>query len=286
MNKPNKVMGIMFISNFFLATLQIIVGFIGKSSAVIADGVHTFSDLVTDLVAIIGNIMSLKPADSKHPDGHGKIEYLTSIAIGITILILGFLLITDSFSNELVVPNILVVIVTIITIVSKLILSKYLLNKGVEYKNSILIASGKESFVDVISSLVVLISVILMQFSNEIPFLLYADKIGAILVSLFILKTGFNIISENVSYIIGEQETDSKYIGKVKELILKHDKVESIVTLNVLKYGPYYKLEADITMNGNLNLKTVHETVDLIENELKIKHKVNRITIHVSPKND
>lgn len=286
MNKPNKVMSVMFFSNLFLATSQIIIGFIGNSAAIVADGVHTFSDLITDLVAIIGNIMSLKPADEKHPDGHGKIEYLTSITIGITILVLGFLLIGDSFTNKLIIPNVAVVIITIITIVSKLILSRYLLNKGQEYKNTILIASGRESFVDVLSSLVVLVSVLLMQFSNEIPMLIYSDQIGSILVSLFILKTGFNIIKENISYIIGEQETDLKYLNKVNKLILKHDKVHSIVTLNVLKYGPYYKLDADITMDGDLSLKVVHNILDQIEVELKTRHKVKHITIHVSPKND
>lgn len=286
MNKPNKVMSVMFVSNLFLATSQIIIGFFGNSAAIIADGVHTFSDLITDLVAIIGNIMSLKPADEKHPDGHGKIEYLTSITIGITILVLGFLLIGDSFTNKLVVPNVAVVIITIITIVSKLILSRYLLNKGQEYKNTILIASGRESFVDVLSSLVVLVSVLLMQFSNEIPMLIYSDQIGSILVSLFILKTGYNIIKENISYIIGEKETDLKYLNKINKSILKHDKVHSIVTLNVLKYGPYYKLDADITMDGSLTLKVVHNVLDQIEIELKTKHKVKHITIHVSPKND
>lgn len=286
MNKPNKVMSVMFFSNLFLATSQIIIGFLGNSAAIIADGVHTFSDLITDLVAIIGNIMSLKPADEKHPDGHGKIEYLTSITIGITILVLGFLLIGDSFTNKLIIPNVAVVIITIITIVSKLILSRYLLNKGQEYKNTILIASGRESFVDVLSSLVVLVSVLLMQFSNEIPMLIYSDQIGSILVSLFILKTGFNIIKENISYIIGEKETDLKYLNKINKSILKHDKVHSIVTLNVLKYGPYYKLDADITMDGDLSLKVVHNVLDQIEIELKTKHKVKHITIHVSPKND
>lgn len=286
MSKPNKVMSVMFFSNLILSTSQIIIGFLGNSSAIVADGVHTLSDLITDLVAIIGNIMSLKPADEKHPDGHGKIEYLTSLTIGATILALGFLLIGDSFSKELVVPNLIVVTITIITIVSKLVLSKYLLNKGYEYKNTILIASGKESFVDVISSLVVLISVVLMQFSTEIPVLIYADQIGSILVSLFIIRTGFTIAKENLSNIIGEKETDHKYINKVNDVILKNDKVHSIVTLNVLKYGPYYKLDADITMDGNLTLKVVHNILDEIEKELKTKHKVKHITIHVSPKND
>lgn len=286
MSKPNKVMSVMFFSNLILSTSQIIIGFLGNSSAIIADGVHTLSDLITDLVAIIGNVMSLKPADEKHPDGHGKIEYLTSLTIGATILSLGFLLIGDSFGKKLVVPNLIVVIITIITIFSKLILSKYLLNKGYEYKNTILIASGKESFVDVISSLVVLISVVLMQFSKEIPALIYADQIGSILVSLFIIRTGFTITKENLSNIIGEKETDNKYINEINNIILKNNKIHSIVTLNILKYGPYYKLDADITMDGSLTLKVVHNILDEIEKEIKTKYKVKHINIHVSPKND
>ena len=89
MDKIAKVMGVSIITNIFLSIVKIITGLIGKSSALIADGIHSFSDLSTDFIAIIGNYLSRKPADEKHPYGHGKIEYITSIIISLVILFLG-----------------------------------------------------------------------------------------------------------------------------------------------------------------------------------------------------
>ena len=90
MRKENKVMVVSMIVNAFLALIKVVFGIICYSTALVADGFHSFSDLATDLFAIIGNILSTKPADDKHPFGHGKLEYLTSLGIGLIILFVGF----------------------------------------------------------------------------------------------------------------------------------------------------------------------------------------------------
>ena len=151
MNKVTKVLLVSSITNIFLSIIKLIFGFIGKSSALIADGIHSFSDLSTDIIAILGNKLALKPADKEHPFGHGKTEYITSMIIGVIIIILGLGLINEVFNKEITIPSILVVIVSIFTIISKYIVSYYIYKKGVEYKNNILIASGKESRTDVYS---------------------------------------------------------------------------------------------------------------------------------------
>ena len=109
MRKENKVMLTSMIVNSFLSIIKIIVGIVGKSSALIADGIHSFSDLFTDVFAIFGNLLSRKPADLKHPFGHGKFEYLTSMGIGLVILFVGFSIIYNSYNNKIVIPSILVV---------------------------------------------------------------------------------------------------------------------------------------------------------------------------------
>ena len=200
-----------FLTNFFLSIFKIISGIIFHSSALIADGIHSFSDLVTDVVAIIGNTFSLKPADREHPYGHGNAEYLTSIVIGSIIIIIGLILIGSVVDKEIVIPNVLVVVVSFITIVVKMILSRYLIKKGIMHKNNILIASGKESSADVVSSIIVLISGILMQFTNTIEIFKYADIIASIIVGIFIIHTGFSILKENISQILGRREDDEEF---------------------------------------------------------------------------
>lgn len=284
MNNISNIMKVSFITNFLLSLFKVIGGILGSSSALIADGIHSFSDLLTDIIAIFGSGFSNKPADLKHPYGHGKLEYLTSILIGAIVIIIGLTLIGNVSRSEIVIPSFLVIIVSLITIISKYILSSYLIKKGKMYKNNILIASGKESKADVISSVVVLISNILMQFSDYVTLFKYTDKIASIVVGLFIIKTGFNIVKENASVIIGEQETDLEEVESIKKIILNSKFILKIDDLVLLKFGYYYKITADVCMDGNLSLREAHDEVDKIEKIIKLSNnRAKYITIHINP---
>lgn len=284
MNITVRVMLISMLTNTFLAIFKIIIGIIGRSSALIADGLHSFSDLITDVFAIIGSYFSKKPADLKHPYGHGKLEYLTSIIIGLVILILGFTIIYNSINKKIIIPSMIVVIVSIITILAKLILSTYVIKMGKKHKNNILISSGYESSTDVISSIVVLISALLMQLSKFINILKYSDILATIIVGILIIRIGFNVLKDNISIMLGEQEIDEDYLTKIKNIILENEKVKTIDSLILLKYGPYYKLISDISMNANIKLREVHNNLDLIEKNIKQKEsKIKYLTIHVNP---
>ena len=287
MEQTTKTMIISFIVNTILAITKVISGIIGKSSALIADGIHSFSDLITDIVAIIGSKIANKPADEKHPFGHGRSEYIASLLIGIMILLLGLGIIEQSVNNEITIPSTLVITVTIITIIMKFILSGYIIKKGRQLKNNILIASGYESSTDVISSIVVLISSILMQFTEQISILKYADKIATFIVGLFIIRVGFNILKENISIIVGEQETNKEYVKDLINLIKYDPNVIKIDSLHVLKYGPYNKLIGEVSMDGTLTLERAHQNLEELEKRIKEHdHKMKYITIHINPTNE
>lgn len=276
-------MGVSFLTNFFLSLMKMIMGWIGNSGALIADGIHSFSDLTTDVVAIIGNRFSRKPADLEHPYGHGKSEYVTSMIIGTIVLLLGFGIIASSMNREIAIPSILVIGVSLFTIISKFLLAYYLIYCGKKYQNSILVASGKESSADVISSVVVLLSSILMQFSDTITWLKYADMIATIIVGLFVVHTGFHIIKENVSIILGEQETDEEYRHSFITSILKEPKVKSVDHFYLLKYGPYYTLDMEISMDGRMTLEEAHDLAHKIEHFLQKKdERIRKINTHIN----
>ncbi|MDD2391467.1 MAG: cation diffusion facilitator family transporter [Bacilli bacterium] len=285
MNYITKTMLVSVITNIMLSIIKIVSGIIWNSTAIIADGIHSFSDLVTDFFAILGGFLARKPADEMHPYGHGKTEYLTSISISLIIMLLGFLIIYNSFNNEVVIPNILVSIVTVFTILTKLLLSSYVIKKGKEHNNSILIASGKESRVDVISSIVVLISSVLIQFSNNFPVFKYADLIATIIVGIFIVHVGFSILKDNISKTLDEKIDNNEYLEELKEVIKKHNEVITVESLIVIKYGYYYKLTATIEMESSISLKDAHNLVDQIERELKERDdKIIYINIHMEAK--
>lgn len=277
-------MGVSIITNVFLSIVKIVTGIIGKSSALIADGIHSFSDLSTDFIAIIGNYLSRKPADEKHPYGHGKIEYITSIIISLVILFLGGSIIYKSIKNEIVIPSIMVAMISFLTIALKFLLSRYLIKKGKEYQNNILLASGYESSTDVISSVVVFISVILMQLSNVCKIFKYADMIASIVVGLLIVKIGYQILSENMSIILEEQETNTEYLDNLKKIILEKQHIHHIDDLLVLKYGSYYKLVAEVSVDPKLSIMEAHQYVHEAENRLKsFDNRIVYVTIHINP---
>lgn len=273
-----------FLTNFFLSVFKVASGFIFHSSALIADGIHSFSDLVTDVVAIVGNAFSLKPADHEHPYGHGNIEYLTSIVISSVVIFIGLVLIGSVANKEIIIPSALVIVVSIITIISKIILSRYLIKQGVKHKNNILIASGKESSADVISSIIVLISGILMQFSSSISIFKYADMVASIIVGLFIINTGFSILKENISQILGRREEDEEFVSNIKIELFEFADVLAVDDIMIMKLGPYYKVSIELSMDSSYSLKKAHDIAHNIEKILMMKNeKIKYINIHVNP---
>lgn len=272
-----------FFVNLFLSIVKIIIGWIGVSSALIADGIHSFSDLATDSVAIFGSRYALKPADKEHPFGHGRIEYLTCLIIGMIVFFLGFEIIVTSFKGEYVIPDTIVVVVSFFTIIIKFLLSSYLLRVGHKYENAILIASGKESKTDVISSIFVLLSSILMQFSSHYSVLKYSNLIATIMVGILIIKTGVNIIKDNMSSIIGEQVSGAN-MENMLSVIQREQTVEGIDRFVVIKNGPYFQITGEVSMNENLSLKEVHEVIERLEGQLKeLDERAMYINIHVNP---
>jgi len=286
MNKIIKVMKKSFITNLILSIMKILVGLIGKSSALVADGFHSFSDLITDAVAIFGIKFSEKRANKKHPYGYGEAEYISSLLMGIIVIGLGIGIILNTANSKIEKPEIIVIIVSIFAILIKYVLLKYLIKKGKEYNDVVLVSSGEESKADEISAVIVLITSILSQYSDKVEFLKYADLVGSIIVGLLIIVTGFKIFKDSISMILGEQETNKEILDKIKYIVLEDDRVKKIEKLIVLKYGPYYKISLEICMDGNTKLNEAHIIKEKIENNLE-KSKLNTryIDLDINPIN-
>lgn len=265
MNKNIAVMLRSVLVNIVLVFTKVFVGFIGHSTALIADGVHSLSDLATDIVAIVSCKLALKPADREHPYGHGMIEYVCCIFISVLVLILGLNLIYSAFKEEKMIPSVIVIYATIITIILKFILSSYILKKGKQYNSSLLITSGEESRTDVYSSVIVLISSVLSQFSSKYVFLSYSDFIATIVVGFIIFITGFKMLTCNLKIILGQRETNVELVNEIKNVIRNYDKICSYNNLNILHFGSYYKCDLIVFIDGN---KTVTEASNIID-ELK-----------------
>lgn len=284
--ETTRIMLVSFVTNLFLVIFKMLFGIIGSSGALIADGFHSISDSMVDLFALIGIKLSNKSPDKKHPYGYGKLEYLISLVMGVIILMLGFTIVKDSINKEIVTPNMFVIVISLITIMIKRSLSNYVILNGKKYKNNILISSGNESKSDVISSIVVMISVILMNLSKKIEVFKYADIIGSILVGLIIISIGFSIIKDNIGLLLDEQENDEDIKNKIENVFLSHESVYGVDNLTILKYGPFNKLIVNIYVDYRLTLSEVEKIKNLVRKDLLAVDKIKYIIIDVIPYND
>lgn len=284
MEKVTKVLVKSLIVNILLTLTKFVFGLIYKSKVLVADGIHSLSDLATDVVSIYGSKLSLKPADNEHPYGHGKIEYLTSIVIGAVILALALSLLGNSLNAKTTITSNMVLYVTIFTILAKYLISRYILSKGVKYKSNLLIASGKESRSDVISSAIVIITYFLSKLSSYSKIFLYSDTIGTFIIGLIILKTAYRILKENIVSILGEIEQDEEYLDKIREIILENSEVVNIEELNIIKYGHYYQANITINMDSDVTLEDACLVSDRIKKKLiNKKTRISYAKISINP---
>lgn len=284
MEKVTKVLVKSLIVNVLLTLTKFVFGLIYKSKVLVADGIHSLSDLATDIVSIYGSKLSLKPADNEHPYGHGKIEYLTSIVIGAVILALALSLLGNSLNAKNTIASNMVLYVTIFTILAKYLISRYILSKGVKYKSNLLVASGKESRSDVISSAIVIITYFLSKLSSYSKIFLYSDTIGTFIIGLIILKTAYRILKENIVSILGEIEQDEEYLDKIREIILENSEVVNIEELNIIKYGHYYQANITINMDSDVTLEDACLVSDRIKKKLiNKKTRISYAKISINP---
>lgn len=272
------------IVNITLTIIKIIFGFICKSKVLIADGTHSLSDFATDIVSIFGSKLSGKPADEEHPYGHGKLEYLTSIVIGSFVLALAISLIVGAFKPTQVIPNNMVLYVTIFTIVAKYLLVQYIYINGHKYKSSLLLASARESRADVLSSLIVVIIFFLSKLNKFHDIFNYADSFGSFIVGLIVLRTAYNILKENVVSILGEKEQDEEYLKQIRKIILSHNEVKKIEELDIIKYGHYYQASITIDLDSNITIFDCDRIVNRIKKDLESKKtRISYVKISVNP---
>jgi len=273
--------------NIVLVIVKVISGIFFNSIALIADGVHSLSDLLSDVFVILGIRHSVKPADEDHPFGHGKFEYVLSLFLGISIILIAYNLgktVIVNWDDTLGIPSIISLVVVLIVIVTKLYLARYLIKKGKEIDSEIISASGKESFTDVISSGVVFIGVLGVILGNRwnISWLLRGDKIASIIIALFIIRIGILIIKDAIVSIQGKSvspEIAKEYLACIANL----EGVIHVDQLDMIAYGPYYQAIVEIRVDGLKTVTEGHAIAHQVELELMRNEKICHVSVHVNP---
>lgn len=222
--------------NVLLASFKAFIGMLANSIAVISDAINNLSDALSSIITIIGTKLANKTPDKKHPYGYGRIEYMTSFIVSTIVLYAGITALIESvkkiFNPSTTSYNTFTIIILVVGIIAKFVLGIYVKKTGKKVNSDSLVASGTDAFNDGILSISVLLSIIIyMIFKIDIE-----AYVGVIL-SLFISKSGLELIKESISSIIGNR-VDSSLSKKIKKEVTSIDEVLGAFDLVLANYGP------------------------------------------------
>jgi len=267
------------ILTLLLGILKIVVGVFTGITIIIADGLHSLIDVLPIFASWVGLKLSLRPADKKFPYGYYKAESIALLFISIFLIFAAIELMLDAY-NEWQYPNpvkydIIILAVPLISAGVSIFIYFYETNGAKKSNSKSLEANAKETMFDVISSLSIFISLILVNFNiiNINPLL-----IG--LISIMILKIGFESLRDSFYSLM---DVAPLQISDVEKTILQFDDVKGIRELKIRKAGPMLFGEAIVLIPKTLDMVRAHELSGHIENELKSKYNIERFIIHFEP---
>lgn len=271
-------------SNAVLAVLKISIGLIAGSFAVVGDGIDSAGDILTSLITLFTARIISKPPNKKFPYGYRKADTIAAKALSFVIFFAGAQLAISSATRIVeggttVVPDIIAVYVIIVSVIAKYGLSYYLLKTGRRLESSMLIANGRNMRNDVVISLSVLVG-LFFTIVLKMPII---DAIFALIISFYIMKSGFDIFMEtNVELMDGV--TDQSVYEKIFESVKQVDGASNPHRIRVRKLANMYVIGIDIEVDPELKVGQAHAIAQALEQKLKDNlGNVYDILVHVEP---
>ena len=284
-----KVTWIGSVVNFLLLVFKFIAGFVGHSSALVADAVHSLSDFVTDIIVIVFVKISGKPEDEDHRYGHGKYETLATALIGIALLAVGVGLLVSGATKVyevvngavLPAPSMIALVAAAVSIVSKEILYRYTVRAGKNLNSQAVIANAWHHRSDAFSSIGTLVGIGGAIFLGEKWRIL--DPIAAIVVSAFIIKVAVDLIKPCVDELL-ERSLPAETESRILDIIASFPEISSPHHLRTRRIGNHIAIEVHLRMDGRMTLDDAHAAATDVENRLKEEFGPDtHIGIHMEP---
>lgn len=269
------------LTNSMLFIIKLSVGLLSNSVSILADAFNNLSDAASSIITIIGFKMANKPADAEHPFGHGRIEYITAMIVSFMVMLVGLQFIKTSFERIInpsaVTFELIPFILLLISIGFKFWLSVFNKSIGNKINSSTLKATATDSMGDVFTSTTVVISFLISKFTT-IPI----DGYIGIVVALAIVYSGFSLIKETLSPLLGEPP-DPVLVSNITDMVMSYDNITGIHDLIVHNYGPgriMASIHAEIP--SNIDIMEIHHIIDTAEREISKKLNIY-LVIHMDP---
>lgn len=278
--KLASIIGI--ITNLFLFVIKSIIGFLTGSQAMIADAFNSGGDILSSIITFIGNKIASKPKDDDHNLGHGKAEYIYAMLISIIMILASIIILKDSvislFNNKYYEFSVWLIVVCIVTIISKLCLYLYTNRLAKKYNNLLIKANSNDHRNDVLLTTLNLISCILSLYN-----IYFVDGIVGSIISLWIIITSVKIFIESYDVLM-DKSISLETKNKVYDIIREHSEVKRINHFNSTPVGYKYQISFTIFVDGNLSTFESHKIADKLEKEINKKiDEIYLTVIHVNP---
>ena len=271
MMRELKALAFSMIYNFIISIIKLFGGLFFHLGSLFADGLHTLSDFITDLISFLGVHLSKKRPTKHHPFGFGRVEYLTNLFVGMLLVILAIYIIIQGFLSKAFFPdNSVFLLLLTVFLLNPVVLIFLTLANGV-IRSQVLITSLREAKADLYSTLIVFIVVLCLKFSSYFPILEYADMIGSSIIGLMVLSMSLKIISENSLSLLGEAEIDSQLVNDIREFILHFRGVKD-TKFTLIKYGDYYQIHVMLEVSHTLTVRQISNLERKLKKEL-VRHR-------------
>ncbi len=272
--------------DLLLGVAKIIVGVIAHSQALIADGVHSLSDLATDFVVLYAAKHAKQDADEDHPYGHGRIETIATVALGGLLVLAAIGIAWDAISHmlepeSLELPGFWALVVAAISVVSKEAIYQYTMVVARKYKSKMLEANAWHSRSDAISSIVVLVGI-----AGSMAGYRYLDAVAAIGVGLMIAKIGWNLAFHSFRELI-DTGLEQERVEAIRQSILSVDGVRSLHILRTRSMGADALVDVHIQVDPELSVSEAHYISESVRLKLiKEIEEVADVMVHIDPEDD
>lgn len=269
------------IVNILLSAVKLIIGIFANSISIISDALNNVTDAGSSIVTMIGFKVSQKKIDKDHPWGHGRMEYITAFIVDILIVLVGVELFKSSFDKIInpTLPDIstVTIVILVIAVLTKLWLFLFYNKIAKTIDSAAIKGNAYDSISDSISTFVVLLSAIVAKI-----FGISIDGYASILVSIFILFTGFKALKETIDLLLG-MKPDTEFVEKLEEFTKKYEMISGIHDIMVHDYGPGRKIVSfHAEVPANCDICKAHDVIDQMEQD--IYDEFNCITtIHMDP---
>lgn len=268
--------------NLFLSLLQLIVGIVAKSQALIADSIHSLSDLISDAIVLIANKHSSKAPDAEHPYGHHRFETAATLAVGVILIAVGLGMLWSSFiklqnPGLIQTVHLLALPIAVFALIAKELLFRYLLRVAKRVRSTMLVANAWHARSDAASSLVVAVAIVANLMGLPI-----ADPIAVLIVGLLILRMGWRFASGAFNDLM-DQAVDDATEAKITKIILDTPGIAGLHDLKTRKLGDMIWVEVDLEMDGRLSIYEGHAIAEEARRRVMAALPVLEVMTHFDP---